>query len=80
MMSSARAEPSFGTALTGVGHELERVAEFPVSGRRASTHVEHVGGEGGEALDVGVPGRRFDDPVAPLILVLRRREDEEIKR
>lgn len=57
--------------LTGVGHELERAAEFPVAGRRASADVEDVGSERGEALDVGVPRRRFDDPVAPFVLILR---------
>lgn len=41
--------------LTGVGHELKRAAEFPIAGRRASAHVEHVGSERGETLDVGVP-------------------------
>ena len=32
--------------------------------------MEHIGGERGQAFDVGVPGRRLDDPVASLVLVL----------
>lgn len=60
--------------LTRVGHELKRATEFPVSGRRASPHMEHVRGEWGEALDVGVPGWGFYDPVAPFILVLGKTE------
>lgn len=34
--------------------------------------MEDVGGERRETFDVGVPGRRLDDPVASLVLVLRR--------
>ena len=57
--------------LTGVGHELKRAAEFPVTGRRAGAHVEHVGGERGETFDVRVPWWSFDDSVTSLILVLK---------
>lgn len=60
-----------GTKPTGVGHKLEGSAEVAVAGRRAGAHVEDVGGERRETFDVGVPGRRLDDPVAPLVLVLR---------
>lgn len=63
--------------LTGVGHELKRAAEFPVPGRRAGPHVEHIGSEGGEALDVSVPRRGFYDSVASLILVLRTTNNVE---
>lgn len=42
--------------LTGVGHELKGAAEFPVAGCRASAHVKHVGGDGGETFDVCIPG------------------------
>lgn len=58
--------------LTGVGHELEGSAEIAVAGRRAGAHVEDVGGERRETFDVGVSGGRLDDPVASLVLVLRR--------
>lgn len=58
--------------LTGVGHELEGAAEIAVAGRRAGAHVEDVGGERRETFDVGVSGGRLDDPVASLVLVLRR--------
>lgn len=57
--------------LTGVGHELERAAEFPVAGSRASAHVEDVGGQRGQTFDVGVSRRRLDDSVASFILVLK---------
>lgn len=62
--------------LTGVGHELKRAAEFPIAGRRASAHVEDVGSEGGETLDVSVPWWGFYDSVASFILVLRMTEKE----
>lgn len=65
LMSSKHAE------LTGVSHELKRAAEFSVAGCRASTHVEDIGGEGGETLDVSVPRWGFYDSVASFILVLR---------
>ena len=56
--------------LTRVGHELKGAAEFSVAGRRASAHMKNVGGDGGETLDVGIPGWGFYDSVAPFILVL----------
>lgn len=58
--------------LTRVGHELEGSAEIAVAGRRAGAHVEDVGGERRETFDIGVSGGRLDDPVASLVLVLRR--------
>lgn len=62
--------------LTGVGHELKGAAEFPVAGCRASAHVEHVGSEGGETLDVRVSWQGFYDSVASFVLVLRITERE----
>lgn len=60
--------------LTGVGHELKRAAEFPVARGGASAHVEDVGSERGEALDVGAAGGCFYDAVASFILVLKGRQ------
>lgn len=62
--------------LTRVGHELKRATEFPVAGRGASAHMEHIGSEGGETFDVGVPWRGFYDSVASFILVLRMTDGE----
>lgn len=59
------------TELTGVGHELEGAAEFPVAGSRTSAHVEDVGGQRGQTFDVRVSRRRLDDSVASFILVLK---------
>ena len=56
--------------LTRVGHELKGSAELPIAGSGASADVEDVGGDGRQALDVGVPWRGLYDPVAPLVLVL----------
>lgn len=61
--------------LTRVGHKLKGAAEIPVTGRCAGAHVKHIGREGGETLDVSVPGRRFYDSVASLILVLREKTE-----
>lgn len=63
--------------LTRVGHELEGSAELSVAGGGASAHMEHIGGQRGQALDVGVPGRRLDNAITPLILVLKERERDE---
>lgn len=57
--------------LTGIGHELKWAAEISVAGRCASTHVENIGRERGEALDVCVPRGGFYDAVASFILILR---------
>lgn len=59
-----------GRALTCVGGELEGPAEVAVSRCRPGAHVEHVGGERVEALDVRVPGGRLHDAIAALVLVL----------
>lgn len=57
--------------LTRVCHELEGSAKVAVARCRAGAHVEDIGGERSETLDVGASGRRLDDPVASLVLVLR---------
>lgn len=59
------------TKLTGVCHELEGSAEVAVASCRTGAHVEDVGSERRETFNVGVSGRRLDDPVASLVLVLR---------
>lgn len=58
--------------LTGVGHELKGAAEVPVACSGTSAHVEHIGSEWGEALDIGISRRCFDDAVASFILVLMK--------
>lgn len=62
--------------LTRVGHELKGAAEFTITRSRASTHMEYVGRKRGEALDVGIPGRRFYDAIASFILVLMKGKKE----
>lgn len=64
-------------ALTRVGHELEGGAEFSIASSRAGTHMEHIRCQRCQALDVCVPGRGFDDAIAPLILVLREKKREK---
>jgi hypothetical protein len=39
--------------------------------------MEHIGGQRCQALDVGVPGRRLDNAITPLILVLKERQRDE---
>lgn len=61
-----------GDAITCVGGELEGPTEVPVACCCPGPHVEHVGGQGVEPFDVGVPGGRFHDAIAALVLVLPR--------
>lgn len=68
---SARGEAEFTEhVVTCVRGELEGPAEVSIPCCCPGPHVEHVGGQGVEAFDVGVSGRRFHDAIAALILVL----------
>lgn len=64
--------------LTGVSHELKGSAKFTVASGSPSTHMKHIRGEGGEALDVRASGWCFYDAIASFILVLRMTKRQSV--